>query len=70
MDVKTIVIEGLIRRGYEGLYNIDGECSCALADLAPCDGLVTTCEAGVLGSCDCGQGCDFHIVERPGESEG
>ena len=61
-----LIEEGLKRHGYDGLFSRDGCCACKIGDLAPCEGVVSTCEPGVFtdGPCDncCGgKPCDFHI---------
>ena len=68
--VKEIVVEYLKANGYGGLYSVDGSCACALGDLAPlCGYAVEDCRPGVIVAypdhkCPCGQGCDFHVVEK------
>lgn len=65
----AIVQEYLEKEGFDGLYN--EECSCLLDDLAPCwDGMQQDCTAGYRAPCDCGEGCEYHIVrDRPKEGE-
>jgi len=46
--VLEIVEARLTADGYDGLFNVAGECACKIGELAPCDGLVTECRAGYL----------------------
>ena len=59
---RGIVLEYLTRHGYDGLCDSDGECACALDDLAPCGELSADCCPGHYAQCDCGDH-DFHIVK-------
>jgi len=67
--VKEIVVEYLKANGYGGLYSNDGSCACTLGDLIPCEWSIEDCRPGVIVAypdhkCPCGQGCDFHVVEK------
>ena len=82
MTVKDIVIEilesnpilfddmvkqWLRDEGYDGIYNPDGDCGCALEDFMPCIDEIHECKPGYKKmGCppDCGLGCKFHIVEE------
>jgi len=65
MDVNKIVLDFLKQNGYDGLYNPDSECACLVSDLAPCDEMTDSCEAGYkTDGCTCGEECDFHINAR------
>jgi hypothetical protein len=63
MNVQEIVKAYLVANGYEGLYNDDAGCGCALDGLAPCDEMSGACRAGYKVPCQCGEGCDFDIAE-------
>jgi hypothetical protein len=59
-----IIKEYLKDNGYDGLFNIEGECGCELADLAPCDSLcVDLCEPGVKIEDDSGE--HDWLIARP-----
>lgn len=63
MDIQQIVAHYLTEHGYDGLYN-EGVCACKLGELFPC-GEPGNCKAGYLREgCNCGEGCDFHIVSN------
>lgn len=66
-DVLEIVKQYLKKNGFDGLFNANGECACHVDALCPCDGCFAECEPGYrVEGCDCGQGCDYHIVrEKP-----
>lgn len=61
MNVENVIEEYLATNGYGGLCNEDG-CGCLLEDLMPCQGNPIKCMPGYNVPCDCGEGCDFHIV--------
>jgi hypothetical protein len=44
--VLQIVTDHLTTNGYHGLVADDRECACELGDLAPCESLGDSCEAG------------------------
>ena len=61
-QVGIIIYDYLVRWGYDGLVADDGECGCALDELAQyecCD--VMNCHPGYKVPCECGDGCDYHI---------
>ena len=68
--VREMVRAALEAGGYDGLYSMDSECGCELADLFPCcgDG-VEHCKAGHKVPCACGEGCDWHIGPRKAVEE-
>lgn len=74
LTLRDIVEQRLKQDGFDGLYDPDGECSCELGDLWPCECWSTDCLAGhyrpCLGaSCEGGQMPHFHIgpkKELPG----
>ena len=52
---------------YDGLFNVDGDCACAIGCLNSCDEPMASCEAGYRVECpkDCGEH-EFHIHrEKP-----
>jgi hypothetical protein len=60
--VKEMVTAYLKSHGFDGLVQAyDASCSCIVDDLAPCGTIYEDCQAGYLVSCDCEDGCDFHI---------
>jgi len=62
MNVEDIISEYLKENGYDGLYNSDGPCGCAVGDLAPCCSLNMDCEPGhKRQGCSCGEGCNWEI---------
>ena len=65
MTVKEIVIEYLVKHGFDGLVSDDAECSCEIAGLMPCcfDNC-SECKPGYKTECDCGEGCPFHIATQ------
>lgn len=56
MNVKEIVAAYLRDKGYDGLYNSDGECACEIGHLCPCEGIVTECHPGYRGPDPLGEG--------------
>lgn len=70
MTLTEIIVEGLRRNGYDGLFCEDG-CACKLDDLVPCGNLSESCYPGVLidieccGNCTHSQPCDFHMGHKP-----
>jgi hypothetical protein len=74
MTLLDILREGLVAHGFDGLYNVDGECACKLNDLCPCNsydgGLSEECSPGYLNPCPttCGEH-SWHIAKwKPGEA--
>ena len=63
LTVLQMVRERLIADGYDGLVEGNRECACLIDDLASCSGIGEGCTAGYRWPCDCGAGCDFHIVQ-------
>lgn len=55
----------LTARGFDGLWNSDGDCACKVDDLYPC-GERDNCKPGVLKPCppDCAEH-DWHIGPKP-----
>lgn len=66
MTVKEIVSQCLVDRGFDGLYNDNGECGCLRDDLAPCGEMSELCEAGYRHPG--GEGYDFSVRPRPYEA--
>ena len=71
MAIKEIVEQYLKDNGYDGLWNPDVNCGCAVDDLFPCsgdNGGIIDCEPGYRvpcdGNCDWGGECEFHIVPK------
>lgn len=64
IDVQDMVTGYLKQHGYDGLYDPHGQCACELGDLGPCGEIRDSCVAGYKKTCDCGEGCDFHIGPR------
>lgn len=70
MTVKEIVTKYLRENGFDGLCEgncSDEGCGCLLPDLAPCEeSFLMSCEPGYKASCDCGEGCVWHVSkEKP-----
>ena len=62
-DVLEIVKKYLEDNGFDGLFNVNGECACPVGALCQCDECFSECEPGYrVEGCTCGQGCDYHIV--------
>ena len=53
MTVKEIITKYLNDNGYDGLYNEDEYCACAIDDLCDCPSF--GCKAGYKVPCDCGE---------------
>ena len=68
MNVCVIVQEYLKEHGYDGLHS-PYDCACEVDDLAPCCGDMEDCEPGYKVPCDCGDGCNFHMVAQKPEQE-
>ena len=71
MNVRDIVLEYLVKNGYDGLYS-DFECACDLKTLVNCGDDMEDCQPGYRGVCDCEDDegndpeHDYHIVsEKP-----
>lgn len=64
-DVAEIVCAYLHARGFDGLYEVGGDCACDIDDLFPCqvEG-VERCRPGYRAPCDCGDH-DWHIQAEP-----
>lgn len=69
-SVKDLIIHALKDLGYDGLFNADEECACAVEELCPCEGFQEDCCAGIKARCNCnddedGEGLDplhdYHI---------
>jgi hypothetical protein len=48
MNAREIIKKYLEENGYDGLYNLEGECGCIKDDLFPCESCPAECEAGYL----------------------
>jgi len=46
LDIQTIIKDWLKDHGYDGLYNINGECGCGIDDLMPCMDYCGGCKPG------------------------
>ena len=63
--VIEMVIQALMDGGYDGLFSVDGECSCEMDDLEPCGEIGSECMAGYkteVCPVECKEGADFYIV--------
>ncbi len=67
MNIKEIVANYLVEKGYGGLYDADCECGCEIDDLFPCDDVCPDCVAGYKILCTCGEGCPYHIGPKKDE---
>lgn len=66
-NIQRIVEDWLKAHEYEGLYSASEDCACVMGDLMPCCGewgWPTECRPGVKVPCDCGEGCEFHVVAK------
>ena len=59
MTIRELIAKYLRDNGYDGLAG--DECGCGLDDLMPCDNPLE-CVPGHAVPCDCGEGCDQHII--------
>jgi len=59
MTCSEIIKDYLIKNKFDGLGC--EACSCDIEDLMPCNEFYGDCKPGYKVSCDCGQGCEFHI---------
>ena len=64
-ELREIVSAYLAEHGFDGLFDLDGECACAIDDLFPCGNPTMNCAAGYEKPCDCGDH-DWHIGPRDG----
>jgi len=46
MTVSEIIEKYLKENGYDGLYNLNGECGCEIDDLIPCMDYCGDCKPG------------------------
>ena len=70
LDLGQIIQHYLQTHGYDGLYEVGGECGCLAEDLVPCDSPNLECQPGIMvEGCTCGAGCRWHIVPRPDTKE-
>ena len=64
MNFKQLTQKILKQEGFDGLFNVDGQCACKIDNLFPCDFPYENCEPGYIapcnGSCDNGH-CNWHI---------
>jgi hypothetical protein len=61
--VGEIVKKFLADNGFDGLFNVDGECACKTGDLAPCGSISGECVAGYLEEAHAGNpSTDWRIV--------
>jgi len=63
--VLDLVRAALTAGGYDGLYNVAGECGCETDDLDPCGHLGPECCAGYRAPC--GDHCDHGYQVSPGD---
>jgi hypothetical protein len=59
VNLKEIVLDYLMRNGFDGLF-LPVDCACEKADLFPCGDPREDCEAGYRTPCNCGDH-DWHI---------
>lgn len=69
MNVLSIVKFYLAEKGFDGLYNMDGDCACDVTDLSPMSCMTEECKPGYREkcnpeTCELDGDCDFHIVEK------
>lgn len=74
MTIRDIIVEHLRTNGFDGLWNADLECGCALDDLIPCMFDCTAdCIAGYRIPCTCIENgvsdtdCGCHMGPKPSE---
>jgi len=60
MTVSEIIEKYLKENGYDGLYNLNGECACEIGDLIPCVDYCGDCKPGYKKSDPSGE-YDFII---------
>ena len=67
--VKQIVSEYLATHGYDGLYADD--CGCLLDDdlMLCCRDGIDGCQPGYKQSCNCGEGCEWHVGPKREETD-
>lgn len=63
LAIETQRDQRLKERGFDGLWNPDGECACLAENLYPCGARQEKCRPGVMVPCRCGEH-DFHIEDR------
>lgn len=69
-NVLEITKQYLVSNGYEGLYNVHGECGCEVSDLSPGDCFEERCEPGhkipCTGPSECPTdgSCEWHIGDK------
>jgi len=73
-DIADITRMYLTEHGYDGLWNPEIPCGCALDDLMPCAESPMDCVPGFitrypLHDCGCGEGCDFHVGPVKGDDD-
>lgn len=64
--VLDMVRESLKSRGFDGLFNLNGECACLVSDLNPCSEMSAACEAGYRGR---HEGFNFSIMREKPEAK-
>lgn len=61
--VKRFLSDPWLGHGFDGLFNVDGECACKTGDLAPCGSISGECVAGYLEEAHAGNpSTDWRIV--------
>lgn len=71
MTVEEMIQRQLDATGHDGLFNTDLECACLRDDLAPCEEIQLSCEAGYRTTCP-GETCNefdggnhrFHVTRE------
>jgi hypothetical protein len=64
MNCAEIIKEYLEKNGYDGLFNVDGECGCEINNLNPCGECLADCEPGYKHEDKSGEH-DWLICDKP-----